>query len=204
MAAVLGGTQSLHTNGQDEALSLPSERSARVALRTQQVIGFESGVSQVPDPFGGSEYIEGLTDEIEAAAKAYIEHIDAMGGTLAAIEKGYIQREIQNSAYQYQRAVEEGKEIVVGVNKFQTAEADSPHTFRIDPQLEAQQVERLRELRASRSTESVKAGLGGLEAAARGGANLMPHILECCRSLITVGEISDTLRGVFGEYRESF
>jgi methylmalonyl-CoA mutase N-terminal domain/subunit len=204
MAAVLGGTQSLHTNGQDEALSLPSEKSARVALRTQQVIGFESGVPKVPDPFGGSEYIEKLTDEIEAAAKKYIEQIDALGGTLAAIEKGYIQAEIQNSAYSYQRAVEEGKQIVVGVNKFQTDEADTPHSFRVDPQLEAKQVERLREVRASRSAENVKAELAGLEAAARGTANLMPHILACCRSLVTVGEVSDTLRKVFGEYRESF
>ncbi len=204
MAAVLGGTQSLHTNGQDEALSLPSEKSARVALRTQQVIGFESGVAEVPDPFGGSEYIEKLTGEIEAAAKKYIEQIDAFGGTLAAIEKGYIQTEIQNSAYRYQRAVEEGKQIVVGVNKFQTDESDTPHTFRIDPRLETQQVERLRELRASRSAENVKLELLRLEAAARGTANLMPHILACCRSLVTVGEISDTLRKVFGEYRESF
>ncbi len=204
MAAVLGGTQSLHTNAQDEALSLPSEKSARVALRTQQVIAFESGVAEVPDPFGGSEYIEKLTSEIESAAEKYIEHIDALGGTLQAIEKGYIQREIQNSAYKYQRAVEEGKQIVVGVNKFQTDEADSPHTFRIDPQLELRQIERLRELRASRSAENTKLALAGLAATARGTANLMPHILECCRSLVTVGEISDTLREVFGEYRESF
>ncbi len=204
MAAVLGGTQSLHTNGQDEALSLPSEKSARVALRTQQVIGFESGVAEVPDPFGGSEYIEKLTAEIEIAAREYIEQIDGLGGTLAAIEEGYIQGEIQNSAYKYQRAVEEGKQIVVGVNKFRTDEADSPHAFRIDPQLEQQQIERLREVRASRSGENVERELARLEAAARGMENLMPHILECCRSLVTVGEISDTLRKVFGEYRESF
>jgi len=204
MAAVLGGTQSLHTNGQDEALSLPSEKSARIALRTQQVIAFESGVAEVPDPFGGSEYIENLTNEIEAAAEKYIEHIDALGGTLAAIEKGYIQKEIQNSAYTYQRAVEEGKQIVVGVNKFQTDEAETPHTFRIDPQLEMRQIERLRETRASRSAENARAALDRLEAAARGTANLMPHILACCCSLVTVGEISDTLRKVFGEYRESF
>jgi methylmalonyl-CoA mutase N-terminal domain/subunit len=204
MAAVLGGTQSLHTNAQDEALSLPSEKSARVALRAQQVIGFESGVAEVPDPFGGSEYMEKLTTGIETAAEKYIEHIDALGGTLAAIEKGYIQGEIQNSAYKYQRAVEEGNQIVVGVNKFQTDEADAPHTFRIDPQLEARQIERLRELRASRSAENVKVELDQLEDAARGTANLMPHILACCCSLVTVGEISDTLRKVFGEYRESF
>src|SRR5581483_9411721 len=119
MAAVLGGTQSLHTNGQDEALSLPTERSARIALRTQQVIAYESGVAEAPDPFGGSEYVEALTDQIEAGARAYIERIDAMGGTLAAIERGYIQNEIQNAAYQYQRAVEEGRQVVVGVNRFQ-------------------------------------------------------------------------------------
>jgi methylmalonyl-CoA mutase N-terminal domain/subunit len=204
MAAVLGGTQSLHTNGQDEALSLPSERSARIALRTQQVIGFESGVTNVPDPFGGSEYIEKLTGEIEAGARDYLERIDTMGGTLAAIEKGYIQGEIQNSAYRYQRLIEEGKQIVVGVNKFQTEESDSPHTFRVDPQLETCQVERLRQVRASRSTDQAKVVLARLEAAARGTENLLPHILECCRCLVTVGEISEALRRAFGEYRESF
>ncbi len=204
LAAVLGGTQSLHTNGQDEALSLPTEKSARVALRTQQVIGFESGVADVPDPFGGSDYIEQLTDRIEAGAAEYIAQIDALGGTLAAIEKGYIQGEIQNSAYKYQRAVEEGKQIVVGVNKFQTEEADSPHAFRIDPQMERQQVERLRQVRASRSADDVKMALVSLETAARGTENLLPHILDCCRRFVTVGEISDTLRKVFGEYREAF
>ncbi len=204
MAAVLGGTQSLHTNGQDEALSLPSERSARVALRTQQVIGYESGVTAVPDPFGGSEYIERLTDEIEAGAREYIAKIDALGGTLAAIERGYIQGEIQNAAYAQQRSVEEGRQIVVGVNKFQTEESDAPHTFRIDPALERQQVERLRSVRASRSASDVKTALDQLETAARGDENLMPRILESCRAFVTVGEISNQLRKVFGEYRESF
>jgi methylmalonyl-CoA mutase N-terminal domain/subunit len=204
MAAVLGGTQSLHTNGQDEALSLPSERSARIALRTQQVIGFESGVTNIPDPFGGSEYLERLTDEIEAGARDYLERIDAMGGTLAAIEKGYIQGEIQNSAYRYQRSIEEAKQIVVGVNKFQSEEFDTPHTFRVDPQLESRQIERLRQMRASRSADQAKVVLDRLETAARGTENLLPHILECCRSLVTVGEISEALRRAFGEYRESF
>jgi methylmalonyl-CoA mutase N-terminal domain/subunit len=204
MAAVLGGTQSLHTNGQDEALSLPSEKSARVALRTQQVIGYESGVAAAPDPFGGSEYMETLTDEIEAGAREYLARIDALGGTLAAIEKGYIQGEIQNSAYQYQRAVEEDRQIVVGVNKFRTEESESPVTFRLDPQLEQQQVERLRAVRASRSAEQSASALKRLEKAARGTENLMPRILECCRAFTTVGEISDVLRTVFGEYRESF
>jgi methylmalonyl-CoA mutase N-terminal domain/subunit len=204
MAAVLGGTQSLHTNGQDEALSLPSEQSARVALRTQQVIAYESGVTAVPDPLGGSEYIEALTDRIEAGARDYIERIDSMGGTLKAIERGYVQGEIQNSAYEYQRAIEEGGKIVVGVNKFQTEAPEALKPFRIDPELERQQVERLRQVRASRSATGCKAALARLEEAARGTDNLMPHILECCRSFATVGEISDSLRKIFGEYRESF
>ena len=204
LAAVLGGTQSLHTNGQDEALSLPTEKSARVALRTQQVIAFESGVAEVPDPLGGSEYIENLTDQIEAGARDYIERIDALGGTLTVIERGYVQSEIQNSAYQQQRAVEERRQTVVGLNKFQSGEIEAPSTFRIDPQLETQQVERLRAVRASRSASFVNASLDGLETAARGTQNLLPQILACCRAHVTVGEISDRLRNVFGEYREPF
>jgi methylmalonyl-CoA mutase, N-terminal domain len=204
MAAVLGGTQSLHTNGQDEALSLPTEQSARVALRTQQVIAYESGVTAEADPLGGSEYIEGLTDKIESGAREYIERIDALGGTLAAIERGYVQQEIQNSAYEQQRAIEEGRQIVVGVNKFQTEEADPVKPFRIDPELERRQIERLREVRALRSAQEACSALSRLEAAARSTGNLMPHILECCRTMVTVGEISERLRTVFGEYRESF
>jgi methylmalonyl-CoA mutase N-terminal domain/subunit len=204
MAAVLGGTQSLHTNSQDEALSLPTEHSARIALRTQQVIAYESGVTATPDPLGGSEYIESMTDEIEAQARSYIERIDALGGTLAAIESGYVQGEIQNSAYQYQKAVEEGRQIVIGVNKFVTGEAEAPKPFRVDPQLEARQIERVRGLRSSRSQSAACSALASLERSARGTANLMPHILECCRVLCTVGEISDCLRTVFGEYKESF
>ncbi len=204
MAAVLGGTQSLHTNGQDEALSLPTEHSARVALRTQQVIAYESGVTAAADPLGGSEYIEKLTDDIEAGAREYIGHIDAIGGTLAAIEKGYVQGEIQNSAYQFQKAVEDGRQIVVGVNKFHTDEADPPKTFRLDPELEWQQIERVRQVRASRSADAACTALSNLETAARGSENLMPQILECCRVLATVGEISERLKKVFGEYREAF
>jgi len=204
MAAVLGGTQSLHTNAQDEALSLPTERSARVALRTQQVIGYESGVTAEPDPLGGSEYIEKLTDEIEAGARSYLERIDSMGGTLAAIEKGFVQSEIQNSAYQYQKAVETGQQIVVGVNKFQIEESESPQWFQIDPQLEQQQVKRLCEMRACRSNTDVDVSLNKLQTAAHGTENLMPRILDCCRAYVTVGEISDTLRKVFGEYREAY
>jgi len=204
MAAVLGGAQSLHTNGQDEALALPTEQSARLALRTQQVIAYESGVTAAPDPLGGSEYIEKLTDEIEAGAQAYIRNIDALGGTLAAIERGYIQREIQNSAYEQQKAVEEGRQIVVGVNQYCGDEFEGPKPFRLDPALERQQVERVRTVRASRPAEAARTALSRLEKAARSPENVMPPLLECCRALCTVGEISDVLRTVFGEYRESF
>lgn len=204
MSAVLGGTQSLHTNGRDEALSLPTEQSARIALRTQQIIAHETGVTAVADPFGGSEYIEKLTDEIETGAWQYIEQIDAMGGTLRAIEQGFIQSEIQNSAYKFQRAVEEGRRIIVGVNKFQAEETKPLEPFRMDQELERQQTERLRQVRASRDAEKVTASLQSLDQAARGTNNLIPHILEACRNYATVGEISDTLRRVFGEYRESF
>jgi methylmalonyl-CoA mutase N-terminal domain/subunit len=204
LAAVLGGAQSLHTNGRDEALSLPSEESAQIALRTQQIIAFESGVTKVPDPFGGSIYIEQRTDEIEAGAQAYIERIDGMGGTLAAIERGFIQSEIQNAAYEYQKAVEEGRQVVVGVNRFKTYEPNEIKPFRINIDLEAQQIERLRAVRASRSAATVENSIRGLERAAKGSENLLPHILEACRALATVGEISNCLRRVFGEYRESF
>ena len=203
VAAVLGGAQSLHTNGKDEALSLPTEESARLALRTQQIIAHESGVTNTADPFGGSYYIEQLTDEIERGALEYIARIDAMGGTLTAIEKNYIQNEIQNAAYRYQQSVEHGEAVVVGVNKFQQADQQAPATFRLDPELERQQVERLRELRASRSAAVVEERLGALERAARSSDNLMPHILACAEAHATVGEISDRLRKVFGEYREA-
>jgi methylmalonyl-CoA mutase N-terminal domain/subunit len=202
MAAVLGGTQSLHTNGRDEALSLPTEESARLALRTQQIIANETGVTNVADPMGGSVYIEEQTDRIEREAQDYIDRIDAMGGTLAAIEKGFIQGEIQNAAYAFQKSVESGETIVVGVNRFKQAEEKAPVTFRMDPEMERVQVERLREMRASRSQAMVSATLVEMERAARGSDNLMPRILEACGAYATVGEISDRLRGVFGEYRE--
>ncbi|HTR37796.1 MAG TPA: methylmalonyl-CoA mutase family protein [Bryobacteraceae bacterium] len=202
LAAVLGGAQSLHTNSKDEALGLPTEEAARLALRTQQIIAHESGVTNTADPFGGSHVIEKLTDEIERGAREYIDRIDAMGGTLAAIENGFIQNEIQNAAYAYQQTVERGEAIVVGVNKFQQPEKEPPQAFRIDPELEKQQVARLRELRASRSAASVAERLDALENAARSSDNLMPHILACSEAYATVGEISDRLRAVFGEYRE--
>jgi methylmalonyl-CoA mutase N-terminal domain/subunit len=202
MAAVLGGTQSLHTNGRDEALSLPTEESARLALRTQQIIASETGVTSVADPLGGSFYIEELTDRIEQGARDYLERIESMGGTLAAIENGFVQAEIQNAAYAYQQSVERGGTVVVGVNKFRQDEGTAPVTFRMDPALERQQVERLREMRASRSASEVEASLQALEDAARGTDNLMPRILDACTARATVGEISDRMRGVFGEYRE--
>ena len=203
LAAVMGGTQSLHTNSRDEALGLPTEESARLALRTQQVIAFESGMAAVPDPFGGSYYIEELTDRIEAEAQAYIDRIDAMGGTLRAIELGYIQGEIQNAAYRAQLAVESGKQVIVGVNRFNADEPGTQPVFRIDPEVERTQVARVRRVRAERDESALRAALAELDAAARSTDNLMPHILAASTAMGTVGEISDVLRRVFGEYRET-
>jgi methylmalonyl-CoA mutase N-terminal domain/subunit len=202
MAAVLGGAQSLHTNSRDEALGLPTPEAARLALRTQQVIAYESGVTAVPDPLGGSKYVERLTDDIERGAAEYIARIDKMGGTLRAIEEGFIQREIQNAAFEYQKKVETGEAVVVGVNRFEEAATASPAVFKVDLAIEQRQVERVRELRASRDPYAHSARLNELEAAARGSANLMPHILASCEAKATVGEISDRLRKVFGEYKE--
>jgi methylmalonyl-CoA mutase N-terminal domain/subunit len=203
LAAVLGGTQSLHTNSMDEALALPTERAARVALRTQQVIAHESGVADTADPLAGSYAIEHLTDEIESRANEYLKKIDALGGMLRAIETGYVQREIQEAAYKYQRAIETQKEIVVGVNKFQIDEEQPMQTLRIDPALESSQIGRLRKLRAKRNAELVESVLARLEQAAGGTDNLLPYILECVESHATVGEISNRLRRVWGEYRET-
>jgi methylmalonyl-CoA mutase, N-terminal domain len=203
MAAVLGGAQSLHTNSRDEALSLPTEESARLALRTQQVITAESGVVNTVDPVGGSDYIESLTDSIERGALEYLERIEAMGGTLRAIEAGYIQHEIQNAAFAYQKAVERSEQIVVGVNRFRMEEANPIPTFRIDPALEQAQIERLRQVKASRNQAEVVDKLNRLKQAALGSENLLPLILEAAASYATVGEISDKLRSVFGEYREA-
>jgi len=203
MAAVLGGTQSLHTNSRDEALGLPTEESARLALRTQQLIAHETGVTNTPDPLGGSYFIEELTDRIEKGATEYIARIDAMGGTLSAIERGWIQAEIQNAAYDYQQRVERGQQIVVGVNKYRQEDEHTHPTFRIDPEIERQQVTRLRALRTRRANGTAQLRLNELESAARRGDNLMPPILAACESLCTVGEISDRLRRVFGEYRDA-
>lgn len=202
LAAVLGGTQSLHTNSMDEALALPTEAAARVALRTQQVIAYESGVADTADPLAGSYAIEQLTSDIEARASEYLKKIDAIGGTLRAIETGYIQREIQESAYRYQRSIEHQEQIVVGVNKFQADEEEPVPTLRIDPGLERAQVERVRALRAKRDSELTEKALTGFEQAAATGENLLPHILECVEVFATVGEISNRLRRVWGEYKE--
>ena len=202
MAAVLGGAQSLHTNSRDEALALPTEESAARALRTQQIIAHESGVTNVADPVGGSAHIEQLTDTIEQKAREYLQRIDALGGTLAAIESGFIQGEVQSAAYAYQQAVERGEIVVVGVNRFRRPEEPPIHTFRLDPELERGQIERLREVRSSRSGSSVAARLKELQDAARGSGNLMERIIAAADAQATVGEISDRLRAVFGEHRE--
>jgi methylmalonyl-CoA mutase N-terminal domain/subunit len=202
LAAVLGGAQSVHTNAKDEALGLPTEDAARLALRTQQIIAYETGVTNTSDPVGGSVVIEQLTDEIERGAEEYIQRIDAMGGTLAAIEKGFVQNEIQNAAYAYQQKVERGEAVVVGVNRFHQDEKEPLNTFRLDPELEKQQIARLQDLRASRDSGSVDARLQALENAARSSDNLMPLIMGCAEAYATVGEISDRLRAVFGEYHE--
>ena len=202
MSAVLGGTQSLHTNSRDEALGLPTEDAARLALRTQQIIAHESGITKVADPLGGSFYIEELTDKIERGAQDYLDRIDALGGTLAAIEKGWIQAEIQNAAYEFQQQVERGEKIVVGVNRFHQESETALAALRIDSDIERQQVERLRQVRASRDQTAVNLRLDALEQTARGSDNLMPRIMEACEAFATVGEISDRLRMVFGEYRE--
>jgi methylmalonyl-CoA mutase N-terminal domain/subunit len=202
LAAVLGGAQSLHTNSRDEALGLPTEESAVIALRTQQIIAYETGVANTADPVGGSQSIEALTDSIEREVNEYLARIAALGGTLAALEQGYMRNEIQNSAYDYQRAIESGARIVVGVNRFEMPDEQSVPALRIDPALERAQVEKLRQVRASRSASAVEGALAVLEQAARGESNLIPPILDAAEAYATVGEISDRLRVVFGEYRE--
>jgi len=203
LAAVLGGAQSLHTNSRDEALGLPTEEAARIALRTQQVIAYESGVADTADPLGGAYAIEYLTNEIERRAVEYIDRIDAMGGMLRAIESGYVQSEIQKAAYDFQRAVEAKEEIVVGVNQFTVEEETPIPTLRINEEIERAQIERLRRIRAERNWAAVKSSLDNVEQAARSGENLMPHIIRAVEAYATVGEIADRLRAVFGEYREN-
>ncbi|MEX2548288.1 MAG: methylmalonyl-CoA mutase family protein [Chloroflexota bacterium] len=202
LAAVLGGAQSLHTNARDEALALPSEASARLALRTQQIIAHESGVADTPDPLAGSYFVESLTNDLEDAAQDYLDQIEAMGGALAAIEAGFQQRQIQEAAYRVQREVEEGDRIVVGVNRFRDDEVHTPDLQRIDPSAERGQVDRVRRLRAERDAGAWAAALDRLADAADGTDNLMPPIIDAVKANATLGEISDRLRAKFGEHRE--
>jgi len=203
LAAVLGGTQSLHTNSYDEALALPTESAARIALRTQQVIAYESGVPQTVDPLAGSYYIESLTNEIERRAAEYLGKIEVMGGMLKAIERGFVQQEIQNAAYEYQQSVDRHEAIVVGMNRFEVQEEKPIPIQKIDPALEPKQIERVRELRARRDTGPWKDAVRLVEDAAKSGENLMPRILTAVEASATVGEISDAMRRVFGEYKEA-
>ncbi|HUL21519.1 MAG TPA: methylmalonyl-CoA mutase family protein [Thermodesulfobacteriota bacterium] len=202
LAAVLGGTQSLHTNSRDEAYALPTEDSVRIALRTQQLIAYESGVADMIDPLGGSYAVEALTDEIEKRSREYIEKIEAMGGAVKAIESGYIQAEIGESAYQYQKEIEAKKRIVVGLNQFQIEEEPLRDILRIKPEVERYQKEKLARVKKERNPTRVKETLDSLKSTAQGTGNLIPPILEAVKAYATLGEISDTLREVFGEYRE--
>jgi len=203
LSAVLGGCQSLHANGLDEALALPTEQAAVLALRTQQIIAQESGVTNTVDPFAGSYAIEALTNEIEDGARAYIAKIDALGGLFRAIETGFVQQEIQKAAYEYQKAIESGEQVVVGVNRFMANEKHTVPTLRIDPVIEKEQVARLKALRASRDAAKMQAALAEVERRARGSENLMPAILTAVEAYATVGEISDALRRAFGQYQET-
>jgi methylmalonyl-CoA mutase, N-terminal domain len=202
LSAVMGGTQSLHCNGRDEALALPTETSARIALRTQQVIAAETGVTNTVDPFGGAYAIEAMTNEIESGARALLDRIDAAGGTLAAIEAGLIQREIQESAYRAQQGIDAGGRIVVGVNQFASGEASPIEVLRVDPDVERRQIERVQRVRQSREGEDWSAALDAVRVAARDGSNLVPPIIQAVEARATIGEISDTLREVLGEHKE--
>jgi methylmalonyl-CoA mutase N-terminal domain/subunit len=203
LAAVLGGTQSLHTNSRDEALALPTEDSVRIALRTQQIVAYESGVTETVDPLAGSYYVESLTDQIEDKAVEYINKIDELGGAARAIEKGYIQKEIQDSAYNYQKEIENGERVVVGMNKFQIKEESPKGLLRVDPAVGELQKKKLEELRKERDNNKVEGALSVLRSAARGSENLMPLILDAVKAYATLGEICGVLREVFGEYEQS-
>jgi methylmalonyl-CoA mutase N-terminal domain/subunit len=202
LAAVLGGTQSLHTNSMDEALCLPSEEAVQIALRTQQLIAYESGVTETVDPLAGSYYVEELTREIEERVEAYIEKIDEMGGAPAAIEQGYIQREIQDSAYLYQREIEKEERVVVGVNRFQAEEEKPTNLLRVDPAVQISQIEKLKKLKSERDEEAVKKNLAQLKQAAEGSENLIPPIFDAVKAYATLGEICDVMREVYGEYQQ--
>ncbi len=201
MSAVLGGTQSLHTNGFDEAIALPTEEAARIALRTQQIIGYESGIADTVDPLAGSYFVETLTNEVETAAWEYIHQIDAMGGAVAAIEEGYMQNEIAASAYKYQEDIESGEKVIVGVNKFNVQEKPLTDIFTVDDSIRQLQIEKIKKVKAERDNEKVKELLKKLDSNARADINLMPTILEAAEQYATLGEIADTMRNVFGEYK---
>jgi methylmalonyl-CoA mutase N-terminal domain/subunit len=202
LAAILGGAQSLHTNSRDEALALPTEDSVRLALRTQQILAHESGVSETPDPLGGSYFVETLTDELEAAATAYLDEIDAMGGTLRALEAGFQQRSIQESAYRVQRAIDSGDQVVVGVNAFRDEQVAAPPTQKIDPEGERRQVAGVRRVRAERDPAAWEAAMRRLDDAAKGADNLLPPLIEAVKAYATVGEIANRLRATWGVHRE--
>jgi methylmalonyl-CoA mutase N-terminal domain/subunit len=203
LAAVLGGTQSLHTNSRDEALALPTEQSVKIALRTQQIVAHESGVANTIDPLAGSYYVEALTDQIEKEASEYIEKIDALGGVTNAIEAGYIQLEIQKAAYQFNKQLESGESVVVGVNKFTQKEEIKGELLRIDEKVQKEQIDFLNKVRAERNNDAVKEKLAALKTAAEGDANLMPFILDAVKSYAGIGEICNVMREVFGEYKEN-
>jgi methylmalonyl-CoA mutase N-terminal domain/subunit len=203
LAAVLGGTQSLHTNSRDEALALPTEDSARIALRTQQILAYENGVADTVDPLAGSYFIEQLTDQMENEIMKYIDKIEKLGGAVDAVEQGYMQREIQQAAYRTQKEIESGEEIVVGMNKFVLENEKQPELLRVDPTLGKIQSEKLAKLRANRDQAKVDQALAALSSAARGTDNLIPHILNAVKVYATVGEICGELRQIFGEYQPS-
>jgi len=201
MAAALGGTQSLHTNGFDEALGLPTTRAAKIALRTQQVVGFESGIADTADPLAGSYFVESLTDEVEKGAQAYLDRIDELGGAVAAVEARFMQGEIEAAAYAYAKAIDDGEKVVVGVNKFVDEDKEPTEVFPIDVELQRSQVERTRRVRAERDQGRVDALLADVGAAARGEQNLLVPMKEALRAMATLGEISDVLRAEFGVYQ---
>jgi methylmalonyl-CoA mutase N-terminal domain/subunit len=202
LAAVLGGAQSLHTNSRDEALALPTEESARLALRTQQILAYEAGITETPDPLAGSFFVETLTDELESAAGAYLEEIEALGGTLAALEAGFQQRQIQDAAYLVQQEIERGERIVVGVNRYTDERTATPPLQRIDPEGERRQVEAVRRIRTTRDQATWADAMARLDRAARSDENVMPALIEAVHARATVGELSDRLRAAWGEHRE--
>ncbi len=202
LAAVLGGTQSLHTNSRDEALALPTEESVQIALKTQQIVAEESGVTNTIDPLAGSYYVESMTDLIEKEAKEYIDKIDALGGMIEAIDGGYVQKEIQKSAYKYEMEIEEKERIIVGVNKYQVNESEYKDLLKIDMKVQDDQIKSLKKIKAERNNEDVDKKLSALKKAAEGTDNLMPYILEAVRAYASIGEICNSMRSVFGEYKE--